>query len=88
AIGRAFTYSEVDFVPVIDDPERRILKRAVEKWGVDGQWLGKLVVDRKTGEEFLWTDSAERVNRIQASAVAPLVAELRKALEAYPWYIP
>ena len=83
-----YTYSEVDFVPVIDDAERRILKRSVEKWDANGKWLGKFVVDRKTGEEFLWTDPLERVNRTQESASASLVAELRSALNTHPWYLP
>lgn len=83
-----YTYAEVDFEPVIADPNRRILKRAIEKWDANGEWLGKFVLDRKTGEEFLWTDPAERVNRIKSSAVAPLVAELRAALDRHPWYVP
>lgn len=83
-----YTFAEVDFVPVVDDPSRRILKRSVEKWGPGGTWLGKFVLDRKSGDEFLWVDPAERVNRIKEAGQASLIAELRAALNAHPWYLP
>ncbi|MAW61659.1 MAG: hypothetical protein CMJ94_12630 [Planctomycetes bacterium] len=81
-------FAEVDFVPVKDDPARRILKRSVEKRDATGARIGKLVLDRKSGEESLWVDAGERVNRLVDPQHAALLTELREALAAHIWYSP
>lgn len=81
-------FYEVDFEPIVDDPAKRIHQRGVERRDVSGKLLGKYVINLKTGDEFLWTDEAERVNQIMVTRHASLLADLRAAVASHIWYTP
>jgi arylsulfatase A-like enzyme len=81
-------FYEVDFEPVLVDPARRIHQRAIERRDASGKLIGKYVINLKTGDEFLWTDEAERVNQIKVKRHAVLLTELRAAVASHRWYKP
>jgi arylsulfatase A-like enzyme len=81
-------FYEVDFEPIVDDPAKRIHQRGVERRDPSGELLGKYVINLKTGDEFLWTDEAERVNQIKVTRQASLLADLRAAVASHRWYTP
>ena len=81
-------FYEVDFEPVIQDASRRIHQRAVERRDGAGDLVGKYVINLKTGDEFLWTNEAERVNQIKVARHAGLLADLRAAVASHNWYTP
>jgi arylsulfatase A-like enzyme len=81
-------FYEVDFVPIVDDPAKRIHQRAVERRDDSGKLLGKYVLNLKTGDEFLWTDEAERVNQIKVKRHADLLGQLQAAMASHRWYTP
>ncbi|NQU47536.1 MAG: sulfatase [Planctomycetes bacterium] len=77
-------FFEVDFVPIIADPTRRIQKRGMQL----GQDF-KFVYDRKIEEEFLFDlqkDPLERNNVAADPQYAAQVAEMRKRMAAHSWY--
>lgn len=81
-------FYEVDFEPVIEDPDRRIHQRAVERRDASGELVGKYVLNLKTGDEYLWTDEVEGINQIKVKRHAALLAQLRAAMASHRWYTP
>lgn len=81
-------YFETDFVPVVDDPDKRILMRGLERWGSDGRPEAKYVLDRKRNQEFLWLQGDESVNRAGEPHQSGLLQEMRSLMNDHDWYQP
>ena len=78
-------FFEVDFIPYIVDPSRRVRKRGV--LFADGL---KFVRDLKTGDEFLYDtvlDPGERLNVLDQASYRDLAKAVAvKLMGSHPWY--